>query len=137
MRLDTNLVWAGQMNELREAGRRLIVIIPLTILLITLLVYTVAKNWLDTVIILIGIPVACTGGVLALLLTGTHFSVSAAMGFVSIFGIAIQDSLIVVSYAQRLWKKGHDVVEGAQLAAERGLRPVLMTTFVAMLGLLP
>jgi cobalt-zinc-cadmium resistance protein CzcA len=59
------------------------------------------------------------------------------MGFISIFGIAIQDALIVVSYAQQLWNEGHDLEAGARLAAERRLRPVLMTTFVAMLGLLP
>ncbi|HME89811.1 MAG TPA: efflux RND transporter permease subunit, partial [Myxococcaceae bacterium] len=134
---DAHLEWAGEINQLNEAIGRLMIIIPLTLLLITFLVYLSVKNWVDTLIVLVGIPVACTGGILALLLTGTHFSSSAAMGFISIFGIAIQDSLIVVSYAQRLWKKGHDVVEGAQLAAERGLRPVLMTTFVAMLGLLP
>jgi cobalt-zinc-cadmium resistance protein CzcA len=81
--------------------------------------------------------VACSGGVVALLVTGTHFSISAAMGFISIFGIAIQDALIVVTYAQRLWAEGASVEEGARLAAERRLRPVLMTTFVAMLGLLP
>src|SRR5712692_2080597 len=134
---DTHLEWAGEINQLNEATRRLLVIIPITILLITFLVYLSVRNWVDTLIVLAGIPVACTGGILALVLTGTHFSSSAAMGFISIFGIAIQDSLIVVSYAQRLWKQGHDVAEGARLAAERGLRPVLMTTCVAMLGLLP
>jgi cobalt-zinc-cadmium resistance protein CzcA len=101
-------------------------------------VYTTVGNWIDTLIVLAGIPVACTGGILALMLSRTNFSISAAMGFISIFGIAIQDSLIVVTYAQRLWwRDGHDVVEGARLAAERRLRPVLMTTCVAMLGLTP
>jgi cobalt-zinc-cadmium resistance protein CzcA len=74
---------------------------------------------------------------LALMVTHTTFSISAAMGFISIFGVAIQDALIVVPYAQRLWNEGADLEEGALLAAERGLRPVLMTTFVAMIGLLP
>jgi len=135
---DTHLVWAGEINELREAGRRLIVIIPLTILLITLLVYTVAKNWLDTVIILIGIPVACTGGLLALLLTGTHFSVAAAMGFVSIFGIAVQGALLMVSYFQQLhYQQGLPVEEAARLASQRRFRPVLMTALTAIAGLLP
>ena len=135
---DTHLVWAGELNELREAGRRLIVIIPLTILLITLLVYTVAKNWLDTVIILIGIPVACTGGLLALLLTGTHFSVSAAMGFVSIFGIAVQGAMLMVSYFQQLhYQQGLPVEEAARLASQRRFRPVLMTALTAIAGLLP
>lgn len=135
---DTHLVWAGEINELRHAAERLTVIIPLTILLITFLVYTVAKNWLDTVIILIDIPVACTGGILALLVTGTHFSVSAAMGFVSVFGIAVQDALLMVTYFQQLhYKEGLDVEQAARLASQRRFRPVLMTTLTAIAGLLP
>jgi heavy metal efflux system protein len=82
-----HLEWAGQINELKEAMGRLAVVIPLTLLLITLLVYAAVKTWLDTAIVLISIPVACMGGLVALLLSGEAFSVSAAMGFVSIFGI--------------------------------------------------
>jgi cobalt-zinc-cadmium resistance protein CzcA len=135
---DTHLEWGGEINELREATRRLTVIIPLTLLLIGFLVYASVKNGIDTLVVLAGIPVACSGGVLALFLTGTNFSISAAMGFISIFGIAIQDSLIVVTYYQRLrLLEGHSVREAARLAAERRLRPVLMTTLVAMLGLTP
>ncbi len=134
---DTHLEWAGEMNQLRDTTRRLIIVMPLTLLLITFIVYTSVKNWKDTVIVLIGIPVACSGGVAALFLTGTHFSISAAMGFISIFGIAIQDALLVVTYTQRLWERGAGVEEGARLAAERRLRPVLMTISVAMLGLFP
>ena len=88
-------------------------------------------------IVLLGIPVACAGGVLALLVTRTHLSISATMGFVSIFGIAVQDALLVVTYTQRLWRDGHGLLEGARLAAERRLRPVLMTASVALIGLLP
>ncbi len=135
---DTHLVWAGEITELHDAADRLAVIIPLTILLITLLVYTVAKNWLDTVIILIDIPVACTGGILALLVTGTHFSVSAAMGFVSVFGIAVQDALLMVTYFQQLhYREGLPVEQAARLASRRRFRPVLMTTLTAIAGLLP
>jgi heavy metal efflux system protein len=134
---DTHLEWAGEMNELKETNARLVLIVPLTVLLIAFLVYTSVKNWVDTLIVLGGLPVAISGGVLALLLTGTNFSISAAMGFISIFGIAVQDALIVVTYAQRLWAEGHGVEEGALLAAQRRLRPVLMTTSVAMLGLTP
>ncbi len=134
---DTHLDWAGEINQLRETTQRLLVIIPITLFLIGFLVYSAVKNGADTLIVLLGIPVACSGGILALLVTGINFSISAAMGFISIFGIAIQDSLIVVTYAQRLWREGAGLEEGARLAAERGLRPVLMTTFVAMIGLLP
>ena len=134
---DTHLEWSGEINQLNEATGRLFLIIPLTLLLIAFLVYSSVQSWKDTLIVLGGIPVACSGGILALWLTHTNFSISAAMGFISIFGIAIQDSLIVVTYAQKLWSEGHSVVEGARLAAERRLRPVLMTTCVAMLGLIP
>jgi cobalt-zinc-cadmium resistance protein CzcA len=134
---DTHLEWAGEISELKETNRRLMVIIPLTVLVIGFLVYTSVKTVGDTLIVLAGIPVAISGGILALTITGTNFSISAAMGFISIFGIAVQDALIVVTYAQRLWAEGLGLEEGARLAAERGLRPVLMTTSVAMLGLTP
>ena len=134
---DTHLEWAGEINQLNEATGRLAIIIPITLLVIAMLVYSSVKNWKDTLIVLVGIPVACTGGILALLVTRTHFSISAAMGFISIFGISVQDALIVVTYAQRLWDEGHGLEEGVRNAAERRLRPVLMTTFVAMLGLMP
>jgi cobalt-zinc-cadmium resistance protein CzcA len=82
--------------------------------------------------------VACSGGVLALLITGTTFSVSAAMGFISIFGIAIQDAILIVTYFQRLRElDGHSIEQAAREAAEKRFRPVLMTTLVAMLGLMP
>jgi cobalt-zinc-cadmium resistance protein CzcA len=134
---DTHLEWAGEINELKDAMGRLIIIIPLTLLLITFLVYSAVKTWIDTVIVLVNIPVACTGGVLALLITRINFSVSAAMGFISIFGIAIQDAILVVTYAQRQWSHGKTLEEGARIAAEQRFRPVLMTTLVATLGLLP
>ncbi len=133
----TRLVWAGEINELKDAEGRLGFIIPLTLLLVTALTYASVKSWVDTVIVLIDIPVACTGGILALMLTRTHFSVSAAMGFVSVFGIAVQDALLMVTYFQRLREDGRSIVEAAREASEKRFRPVLMTTLVATLGLLP
>jgi cobalt-zinc-cadmium resistance protein CzcA len=133
-----HLEWEGEIQELKQIERRLLVIIPLTILLIGFVVYVAVGNWVDTLIVLVDIPVAITGGVLALLLTGVNFSVSAAMGFISIFGIAIQDAILVVTYFQRLREtEGHSIELAAREAAEKRFRPVLMTTLVAMLGLLP
>ena len=135
---DTRLDWAGEINELHEAEGRLALIIPMTILLITFLTYSAVKSWIDTFLVLTNIPVACTGGVLALILTQTNFSVSAAMGFISIFGIAIQDAILVVTYFQRLREtEGHSIELAAKEAAEKRLRPCLMTTLVAMIGLFP
>jgi cobalt-zinc-cadmium resistance protein CzcA len=134
---DSHLEWSGEINELEEARGRLSLIIPLTLLIIAFLTYSAVRNWIDTVIVLIDIPLACTGGLLALLITGEPFSVSAAMGFISIFGIAIQSAILVVTYAQRQWAEGKSLVEGAREAAKQRFRPILMTTVVAMLGLLP
>jgi cobalt-zinc-cadmium resistance protein CzcA len=134
---DTHLEWAGQINEYGEAMARFMIIVPLTLLLIGLLVYSAVKSGLDTLIVLLSIPVACTGGVFALLINGINFSVSAAMGFVSIFGIAIQDAILVVTYFQRLRAEGATIEHAAREAAEKRLRPVLMTTLVATLGLFP
>jgi cobalt-zinc-cadmium resistance protein CzcA len=135
---DMRLEWAGEINELHEAEGRLQIIIPITLLLIAFLTYSAVRNWVDTLIVLVDIPVAITGGVLALLVTGIHFSVSAAMGFISIFGIAIQDAILVVTYFQRLREtEGHSIEMAAREAAEKRFRPVLMTTLVATLGLMP
>jgi cobalt-zinc-cadmium resistance protein CzcA len=132
-----HLEWAGQINELREAMGRLAIVIPVTLLLITFLVYAAVRTWLDTTVVLISIPVACLGGIVALLLSGEAFSVSAAMGFVSIFGIAIQDAILVVTYAQRQWENGKELIDGARAAAVQRFRAGLMTTLTATLGLLP
>ena len=134
---DTHLEWAGEADQMREAAGRLKLIIPLSLLLIAFLVYSAVGGARDMLIVLLAIPVACCGGVLALFATGTNLSISAAMGFISIFGIAVQDAIIVVVYAQKMWAAGHPLEEGARLAAERGLRPALMTASVALIGLLP
>jgi cobalt-zinc-cadmium resistance protein CzcA len=135
---DSHLDWAGEINQLKEAEDRLKVILPITLMLIAFLVYSATRNWLDSAIVFFNIPVAVAGGVLALLVTGIHFSVSAAMGFISIFGIAVQDAILVVTYFQRLREiEGMPIKEAAHEAAEKRLRPCLMTTLVAMIGLFP
>jgi cobalt-zinc-cadmium resistance protein CzcA len=134
---NTHLEWEGEMRELEAAMRRLGIILPLTLILISFLVFTAVKNWIDTLIVLVDIPVACTGGVLALLIARMNFSVSAAMGFVSVFGIAVQDALLMVSYFQQLRASGMPIEASAREASEKRFRPVLMTTLVATLGLTP
>jgi heavy metal efflux system protein len=141
---DMHLEWSGEINELREAQRRLAVIIPATLVVIALLVYGSVRSSVNMLIVLFNIPVACAGGVLALFVTGMSFSVSAAMGFISVFGIAIQDAILVVSHFQRVRTPSPSgeappmSVEAAALdASVKWLRPVLMTTLVALFGLLP
>lgn len=131
------LDWSGEMNELREAQSRLLFIVPSTLAVIALLVFMSTKSLRDTLVVLANLPVACAGGVLALVFARLNFSVSAAMGFISIFGIAIQDALLVVSYFQRLRAEGFDAEAAAYDASLTRLRPVLMTTLVAVMGLLP
>jgi cobalt-zinc-cadmium resistance protein CzcA len=134
---DTHLEWAGEINELNEASGRLAVVLPVTLALITFLVYNAVKSGPLTIVVLANIPIACLGGLLALLVTRTNTSVSAAMGFVSVFGIAVQDALLVVTYVERQWASGATAEQGVMNAVEQRLRAVLMTTFVAMFGLLP
>src|SRR5262249_15273927 len=132
---DTHLEWAGEIDELREAERRLAVSVPLTLGLIAFLAYGSVRRVPETVIVLLTIPLACSGGLLALIVTGIHFSVSAAMGFISIFGIAIQDGILVCTYTQNFWKAGAGSEEGIRRGAERGFRPVPMTGLVPTLRL--
>jgi heavy metal efflux system protein len=134
---ETNLVWSGQINELKEAEQRLLIIVPLTLLFIGFLVYSAVRHWAATLIVLVSIPVACTGGILALLVTREELSVSAAMGFISIFGIAVQDALLMVTYFLQQRGAGEPIERAAKQAAEKRLRAGLMTTLVAMIGLLP
>jgi heavy metal efflux system protein len=134
---ETALIWSGEINELKEAEDRLLFIVPLTLLLIGFLVYSAVRNWAATAIVLISIPVACTGGILALLITREELSVSAAMGFISIFGIAVQDALLMVTYFLQLRSAGEPIETAARSAAEKRLRAGMMTTLVAMIGLLP
>lgn len=142
---DSHLEWSGEINELREAQHRLALIIPATLVVIALLVYGSVRSGVNTLIVIFNIPVACAGGVLALFVTGMSFSVSAAMGFISVFGIAIQDAILVVSHFQRVRSGEYErdgaapmtVEEAALDASVKWLRPVLMTTLVALFGLLP
>ena len=134
---DTHLEWAGEINELEEATGRLSIVVPITLFLVTFLAYSSVRSPALTAVVLANIPIACLGGLLALLVTGINNSVSAAMGFVSVFGIAVQDAILVVTYAQREWEAGRSAEEGVINASRHRLRAVLMTTFVAMFGLLP
>ena len=135
---DVHLEWSGEINSLKDATTRLLIIVPITLLLIAFLAHAAVKDWLISSIVFLSIPLACSGGIVALKLSGISFSISAAMGFISIFGIAIQDSIIFITYFQRLHKhEGKDLVESARAAALERLRPALMTTLVATLGLLP
>jgi len=132
-----HLVWAGEFGELQQAIRRLTIIVPIALLLIVAVLYAATESLIDTGIIMAQIPVACLGGILALIVTGTPFSVSAAVGFISIFGIAVMDGIVLSFYIRQLWEEGHPFVESILLGSDRRLRATMMTDLVDALGLLP
>lgn len=140
------LKWAGQFDQMKEAQKKLSVIIPATLGLIFMLLFFAFGNLRDASLVLMNVPFAAIGGIMALYITGEELSISAAIGFLSLFGIAIQDGLILISYIRKLLEdKTHhsgaltiealrdSVLEGAALR----MRPVLMTALLAGLGLLP
>jgi heavy metal efflux system protein len=132
-----HLDWAGEYNELQEANRRLAIVIPLTLLLVMGILYAATMSVVNTLILMAQIPLACLGGVLGLVLTGTPFSVSAAVGFISIFAIAIMDGIILNFYIRQLWEEGYAVVDSIVMGSDRRLRATMMTDLVDALGLLP
>ncbi len=129
--------WSGEFQEMEEALKRLRMWIPVSIALICVMVYLAFHSVLDTIVVLSNVVALSMGGVWALLLTGMNFSISAAVGFISIFGVAIMDGLLSVSYFNALRAQGfplrHAVLEGAG----RSLRPMIMTALTAIFGLLP
>jgi len=132
-----HLVWAGEFGELQQATRRLTIIVPIALLLIVAVLYSATESLIDTFVIMAQIPVACLGGILAMVVTSTPFSVSAAVGFISIFGIAVMDGIVLSFYIRQLWEEGHPFAESILMGSDRRLRATMMTDLVDALGLLP
>jgi heavy metal efflux system protein len=132
-----HLEWAGEYGELQAANRRLMIVVPFALLLIAGVLYGATTSLIDTFVIMAQIPVACLGGILGLILTHTPFSVSAAVGFISIFGIAVMDGVLLSFYIRQLWEEGHPFVESIIMGSDRRFRAVMMTATVDGLGLLP
>jgi cobalt-zinc-cadmium resistance protein CzcA len=129
--------WSGEFEQMQEANARLLWIIPLSIALIVVLLYTMFSSIKDCMLVLVNVLEATMGGVLALYLTGTHFSISGAVGFVSVFGVAVQDGVLLISYFNHLRARGLPVMVAVMRGAELRVRPVVMTSLTAALGLLP
>jgi cobalt-zinc-cadmium resistance protein CzcA len=132
-----SLDWAGEYESQRRANARLAIIVPITVILIALLLYTAFDSFKWAFLVLLNLVMAPIGGVLALLVTGTPFSVSSGIGFLALFGVCVQTGLIMVQYMNQLRARGLDVLEAAIQGATRRLRPIMMTMTVATLGLLP
>jgi heavy metal efflux system protein len=133
----THLEWVGEYGELRAANRRLAVVVPVALLLIMGVLYSATLSFVNTLILMAQVPLACLGGVLALVITGTPFSVSAAVGFISIFAIAIMDGILLNFYIHQLWEEGNSLVDSIVKGADRRFRALMMTALVDGLGLLP
>ena len=129
--------WSGEFGELKEAEARLGYIVPLSILLIIILLYSTFNSLRDSLLVLVSIPFAVIGGIIALFITGTNFSVSAAVGFISLFGVSVMEGVILISYYNQRRHYGHPREEALKQAAEVRMRPVLMTCISACIGLLP
>jgi cobalt-zinc-cadmium resistance protein CzcA len=131
------LRWGGQF-ELQERSRRtFLVVTPLTLFLVSILLYAIFGSALEAGVILVNIPLALTGGLLALLVTGQYMSVPASIGFIAIFGIALEDGLVLLNTIRRRFRGGDPVSEAVRYGVTAKLRPVLMTTFTTIFGILP
>jgi cobalt-zinc-cadmium resistance protein CzcA len=132
-----HLEWVGEFGNLQDAISRLAIVVPLAIFIIALLLYVNFSSVTDAALAASVIPMALIGGILALVFTGTPFSVSAAIGFIALFGIAAMDGIIVVGYFNQMIDAGLERGEALRRACHRQLRPVVMTCIAACVGLLP
>ena len=130
-------VWSGEFEQMEEANGRLMWIIPLSLGLIFILLYSAFRSILDTIVIFSNVFDVAVGGIWALYLTGTNFSVSAAVGFVSLFGIAIMEGLLLISYFNALRTQGLPLHDAIMQGSLKRVRPVMITAMTAILGLLP
>jgi cobalt-zinc-cadmium resistance protein CzcA len=131
------LDWAGEYESQKRANARLGMIIPLTVLLIFFILYSMFHSFKWATLVLLNVSIAPLGGLLALLLTGTHFSVSSGIGFLALFGVSVQIGVIMVEYINQTRARGQSVTDAAINGATLRLRPILMTMLVATFGLLP
>ena len=129
--------WAGEYESQKRSSRRLMLVLPITILIIFVILYSMFHSGKWAGLILINVSMAPVGGLLALLFTGTHFSVSSGVGFLALFGVSVQTGVIMLEYINQMRVRGHSIEESAVEGAVLRLRPIMMTMLVATLGLLP
>jgi len=132
-----HLDWAGEYESQKRSQRRLLLVLPITIVLIFVILYTMFKSGKWAVLIMVNVAMAPIGGLLALLITHTNFSVSSGVGFLALFGVSVQTGVIMLEYVNQLRVQGRTIEEAAIEGAVLRLRPIMMTMLVATLGLLP
>jgi cobalt-zinc-cadmium resistance protein CzcA len=131
------LDWAGEYASQQRSSRRLMMVLPITILLIFMILYGMFNSFKWAVLVLANVAIAPVGGLVALLLTGNHFSVSSGVGFLALFGVSVQTGIIMLECINQIRARGYAVREAAVEGAVLRLRPIMMTMLVATLGLLP
>ena len=131
------VTWGGQFRNQQRAMERLSVIVPLTVFLIFIMLYSAFNSLRNAVLIILNIPFALSGGIVALFVTGLYLSVPATVGFIALFGVAVLNGVVMVSYINQLRDEGMALEEAVIHGAKLRLRPVLMTALVASLGLVP
>ncbi len=129
--------WGGQFELQQRANKRLGLIMPITLVLVALLLFTIFYSFQEVLVILLNIPLALTGGIIALKISGLYLSVPASIGFIAIFGIALEDGLVLLSSFHRKLKDGASMQEAVLDGVQTKLRPVLMTSFTTIFGVLP
>jgi cobalt-zinc-cadmium resistance protein CzcA len=129
--------WAGEYESQKRSSRRLMLVLPVTILIIFVILYSMFHSGKWAGLILINVSMAPVGGLLALLITHTNFSVSSGVGFLALFGVSVQTGVIMLEYINQMRVRGHSIEESAIEGAVLRLRPIMMTMLVATLGLLP
>jgi len=136
--LGYRIIWAGEFEDLQNAQARLAVIVPISLLLILVLLYGLFNSLRDSLMVLAGIPFAIGGGVIALYITGLNFSISAAVGFISLFGVSVMNGILIMTYYNEVRPQhGMTTMEAMFHAASQRMRPMLMTALSACIGLLP
>ncbi len=129
--------WEGEYASQKRADARLLIVLPITILIIFIILYTMFKSFKWALLIMANIAVAPIGGLVALWITGTNFSVSSGVGFLALFGVSVQTGVIMLEYINQLRARRYSVEDAAVEGAVLRLRPIMMTMLVATLGLLP
>ena len=131
------IAWAGEFEWLQQAKKRLAIILPVTFVLIVVLLYGLFNSWRDSALALLGIPFAVSGGLVALYVFGLDFSVSAAIGFISLLGVSVMSGILIINGYYRVAAAGTDPIDAMFEAVEQQMRPILMMTLSACIGLLP
>jgi cobalt-zinc-cadmium resistance protein CzcA len=131
------LEWSGEFGALQEAKQRLAMIIPLSLLLILMLLYSLFNSLRDSLLALAGMPFAVSGGIIGLYVSDLHLSVSAAVGFISLFGVSAMDGILLISYVRKNLQEGLGTTEAIILAGQTRMRQIFMTALSACIGLVP